>query len=333
MVFEQADGEGEPSIVAASVYADGRRIQNITIDEAGHWAQRPGHVVWIGLYEPSHGLLQRLQTQFDLHPLAVEDAQNAHQRPKLERFGESLFIVARTAQIVKRRIEFGETHIFIGKGYVVSVRHGSSTSYSEVRDRCEARPSELAHGEDFIVYALLDFIVDNYRPVIESLSAEVEDIEDRVFERVLRTSDVRRLHKLRRELLRLRNAIVPLSEVCRRLELADVLPIDTQMQPFFRDITDHVGRAQEDIDALRQILAFAFEANTMNAQMQQTEITRMLAAWAAILAVPTAVAGIYGMNFENMPELKWTYGYYIIVGLIICVCAFLFFRFRRAGWL
>jgi magnesium transporter len=244
-----------------------------------------------------------------------------------------LFIVARTAQTIDGRIAFGETHLFVGKGYVVSVRHGASMSYTSVRQRCEACPITLANGADYILYAILDFIVDNYTPVLESLSAEVEAIEDGVFSSSNGHLDIRRLHTLRRDLLRLRNAVVPLVEVCRRLEHTEALPIDPEMQPLFRDVTDHVLRLQEGIDALREVLAFTFEASLMTGQAQQTEITRKLAAWAAILAVPTAIAGIYGMNFEHMPELKWQYGYLLVLGVIFVSCSWLYWRFRQNGWL
>lgn len=323
----------EPGVIAASVYALGRRISDITIEEAGKWARKEGHVVWIGLLEPSPELLQRVQDQLDLHPLAIEDAGKPHQHPKLERYGDALFIVARTAQVIDGKIAFGETHIFVGRGYVVSVRHGASTSYAVVRERCESCPTVLARGEDYILYAILDFIVDNYTPVVETVQREVEELEDGVLSHTLNEPDIHRLYMLRRELLRLRKAVVPLVDVCSRLEHATEFRIEPQMQPLFRDVSDHIRRVQDEIDSLREVLAFAFEANLMAGQAQQNAITRKLAAWAAILAVPTAVAGIYGMNFENMPELKWEYGYFLVIGLVLGVCSFLYFRFRRSGWL
>ena len=329
----QTHDSPEPGVIAASVYAGGRCISDISIDEAGKWTKKPGHVVWIGLYEPSYELLARIEAQLDLHYLAIEDAGKAHQHPKIEQYGDALFIVARTAQIVQGQIAFGETHLFVGHGYVVSVRHGASTSYTAVRKRCEACPTTLSHGEDYILYAILDFIVDNYMPVLETTHREVEAIEGRVFEAPLPSMEVQRLYTLRRELLQLRNAVAPLAEVCRRLEHAEVKPIDPEMQPLFRDVSDHVSRVKEEVDALREVLAFTFEASLMVGQAQQTEITRRLAAWAAILAVPTAIAGIYGMNFEHMPELKWRYGYFLVLAVIAAVCAAMFWRLRRSGWL
>ncbi len=320
-------------LVAAVVYCKGAKVADIDIQQAGQWAKRPDHVVWIGLFEPSIELLEQVRAQFSLHPLAVEDAAKAHQFPKLEEFDDSLFIVARTAQLDDGRLTFGETHLFVGQGYVVSVRHGPSRTYAQVRERAEARAQRLSEGEDFIVYAILDFIVDNYSPVLDSIADQVEDIEDHVLTTTMGQEEIEQLYRLRRDLLRLRNVVVPLQDVCRRLERTDIVFIDPAMRPHFRDVRDHLRRAEERIDTLRETLAFAFEASLMNAQMQQTNISRRLAAWAAILAVPTAIAGIYGMNFEHMPELKWEYGYYMVLIAIFAICVFLYRRFRQAGWL
>ena len=308
-------------------------MAEVPIEDVGEWSRKPGHVVWIGLHEPSLDLLRRLQAEFGLHELAIEDALKAHQRPKLEQYGEALFVVARTAQMLEGRIAFGETHVFVGQGYVVSVRHGPSTSYTPVRERCEASPTALSAGEDYILYALLDFIVDNYMPVIEAIQTEVEEIEDGILAETYTQSRVGRLYQLRRDLLRLRNAALPLVEVCRRLEQPGLPGIDASLYPLFRDVSDHIRRVQEEIESLREVLAFAFETSLMTGQAQQTEITRKLAAWAAILAVPTALAGIYGMNFEHMPELEWQYGYAVVLVIIASVCGWLYWRFRRNGWL
>jgi magnesium transporter len=332
LVTDRASGL-EPGVVASGVYVGGRRIADIAIDEAGKWAKKPDHVVWIGLLEPDYELLARIQAQLGLHYLAIEDAGKAHQHPKIEQYGDALFIVARTAQNVDGKIAFGETHLFVGRGYVVTVRHGSSTSYRAVRERCESCPTTLSHGEDYILYAILDFIVDNYFPVVETIQREVDTIEDRVLAAPLHSTEVQRLYTLRRELLQLRNAAAPLAEVCRRLEHAEVMPINKEMQPLFRDVLDHVIRVKEEVDSLREVLAFAFEASLMVGQAQQTAITRRLAAWAAILAVPTAIAGIYGMNFEHMPELKWQYGYYLVLGVIAAICGSMYWRLHKNGWL
>jgi magnesium transporter len=329
-VTEPVSSEG---VVAAGAYVDGRRVANIAINEASSWRAKPGHVVWIGLHEPDLTLLTSVQKQFDLHDLAIEDANHAHQRPKIEQYGDALFIVARTAQLIEGRIAFGETHIFIGEGYLVSVRHGASTSYATVRERCESCPRALARGEDYILYAILDFIVDNYSPVLESIHEEIEEIEDDVLSNAITKAQIERLYMLRRDLLRLRNAIGPLVEVCRRLEHDELSMVRPAMQPLFRDVTDHVRNIQERIDSMREVLAFAFEASLLVGQAQETAVSKKLASWLAIIAVPTAVAGIYGMNFKNMPELQWDYGYYAVLGLMLLACTGLFWRFRRAGWL
>ena len=323
----------DPAIVAAAVYLGGQRVAEIPVEEAGEWSRRPGHVVWIGLHEPSLDLLRLFQAEFGLHHLAIEDALKAHQRPKLEQYGDALFVVARTSQMLDGRIAFGETHIFVGRGYVLSVRHGASTSYTPVRERCEASPKALSDGEDFILYAILDFIIDNYMPVIEAIQVEAEEIEDSILAGIPSRVQVTRLYQLRRDLVRLRNAAVPLVEVCKRLEQPGLPGIDAAMQPLFRDVLDHIRRVQEEIDSLREVLAFAFETSLMTGQGQQTEVSRKLAAWAAILAVPTAVAGIYGMNFEHMPELRWQYGYFLVLAVIVAACAGLYWRFRKNGWL
>jgi magnesium transporter len=202
-----------------------------------------------------------------------------------------------------------------------------------VRVNLEACPIVLSNGADYILYAILDFIVDNYRPVLEAIYAEVDEIEDKVFSTALSEAAIERLYMMRRDLLRLRNAAMPLIEVCRRLEHAEARRVEQSMQPLFRDVTDHVHRVQEEIDSLREVLAFAFEASLMTGQAQQADVTRKLAAWAAILAVPTAIAGIYGMNFVDMPELHWQFGYFAVLGTVGVICGILYWRFRRHKWL
>ncbi|RYE35402.1 MAG: magnesium and cobalt transport protein CorA [Hyphomicrobiales bacterium] len=329
----EQDHPHQDGVVASGVYVHGVRVADIPVTEAGEWARKDDHVVWIGLCEPEPALLRCVQQQFNLHPLAVEDATNAHQRPKLEQYGDALFVVARTAQLIDGRIAFGETHIFVGRGYIVSVRHGASTSYKSVRQHWETCPTSLAKGEDFILYAILDFIVDNYMPVLEAIHDEVEEIEDKILARPMARSDIERLYMLRRDLLRLRNAVAPLVDVCQRLTNGTVPQVRPTLAPMFRDVTDHVRTVQEKIDSLREVLAFAFEASLLVGQSQESLITKRLASWAAILAVPTALAGIYGMNFKNMPELEMQYGYFVVIGVIVSSCSILYWRFKQNGWL
>ncbi len=323
----------DTGIVASSVYHGGHRISDISIDEAHKWICKEGHFVWIGLLEPSAALLGRVQREFNLHNLAIEDAEHPHQRPKLEQYGDALFIVARTAQLIEGRVAFGETHIFVGKGFIVTVRHGASATYAAVRKHWETCPSALAKGEDFILFAILDFIVDNYMPVLEAIEDEVEAIEDGGLAQEMTKADVERLYMLRRDLLRLRNAAMPLVEVCQRLAGTDLPQIRNSMHPLFRVVTDHIRTVVEKIDNLREVLAFAFEASLLISQSEGTEVAKKLAAWAAILAVPTAIAGVYGMNFQYMPELGLRYGYPAVLLVMGSICGLLFLGFRRNKWL
>ncbi len=326
-------------VIGAAAYSAGRKIADITVEDSGEWAARPGHFVWIGIEAPSERDLRQLQAQFGLHELALEDALNAHQRPKLETYGDTTFLVLRTAFLVDGHIALGETEIFVGRGYVISVRHGASASYAKVRQRAEAAPKQLSHGEDYVLYAVVDFIVDNYLAVVGHLAAEVQALEEHVLE-PLDEARIARIYELRRELQRLRLVAAPAVEVCRRLEHADLPGIDPAFRPYYRDVVDHVNRVLEQIDTLREMLGFAFEAGLLmessrqsQEAVRQSEVSRRLAGWAAILAVPTAIAGIYGMNFEHMPELTWRYGYPAVLAVIAGTCAYLFVRFRRAGWI
>jgi magnesium transporter len=319
-------------VIAAAAYHEGCRVADIGVEESGAWAARPGHFVWIGIEAPSEPELRRLQAQFGLHELAIEDALHAHQRPKLETYGDTTFLVLRTAFLEEGHIVLGETEIFLGKGYVISVRHGASASYTKVRQRAEAAPKQLAHGEDYVLYALVDFIVDNYLVVVERLAAEVQALEEHVLE-PLSEARIARIYELRRELQKLRLVAAPAVEVCRRLEHTELPGIDASFRPYFRDVVDHANRAVEQIDALREMLGFAFEAGLLMESSRQSEVSRRLAGWAAILAVPTAIAGIYGMNFEHMPELAWRWGYPAVLLVIVATCLYLFVRFRRAGWI
>ena len=326
-------------LIAAAAYTAGRKVADIGIGESGQWAARAGHFVWIGIEAPDEEDLRRLQAQFGLHELAIEDALHAHQRPKLEAYGETTFVVLRTAFLVDGHIALGETEIFVGRGYIITVRHGASASYARVRACAEAAPKQLAHGEDYVLYALIDFIVDNYLVVVERLAAEVQALEEQILA-PLDEQRIARVYELRRELQRLRLVVAPTAEVCRRLEHTELPGIDFSFQPYYRDVVDHVNRVLEQIDTLREMLGFAFEASLLMeasrqsaASARQGEVTRRLAGWAAILAVPTAVAGIYGMNFEHMPELTWRYGYFLVLGVIGITCTVLFVRFRRAGWI
>jgi magnesium transporter len=320
------------TVINCVAYEAGRRRAEVDLNEACP-AEADGSFIWVGLHEPNKELLRTVQQRFNLHDLAIEDALNAHQRPKLEIYGDSVFIVLRTAQLIERKIQFGETHIFAGRGYVVTVRHGSTTAYREVRSRCESTPKMLAMGESFVVYSIIDFIVDNYFPVLHQLEAEADALEEEVFSHRTDKADVERIYELRHELLLLRRVVQPLQEVCNRIMRFDVPLIDHAMNDYFRDIQDHVIQVVEGVDNLRDLLTAALEANLLLVSLAQNDVTKKLTGWAAILSIPLAIASIYGMNFKFMPELEQPMGYPLVMSLIIGLCGLLFYRFRRAGWL
>jgi len=334
MAFSELRNEYEtPMVVACAVYRNGARVRDIPLEDVGPAALTEGEFVWIGLHEPSMEILAHVQDRFGLHPLAVEDANRSHQRPKIDLYGEALFMVLRTAQVKDACIVFGETHVFAGRGYVIAVRHGPSASYGDVRARCEREAAMFARGAGYVIYAIMDFVADNFFPVIDTIADEVAEIESHIISKSFTSEEVNRLYQLRRELLGFRRSVSPMLEVCARLERYNLPIIDAEMRPYYHDVYDHVQQVNESIDNLRESLASAFDAAMMLASASQNEVTKKLAAWAAILAVPTAIAGIYGMNFENMPELKTEYGYYAVVVTIVCVCAYLYYRFKKADWL
>jgi len=320
-------------IVNCAAYADGRKLGAVDLDDISEILKFPGQFIWIGLHEPDDTLLRRIQQEFGLHDLAVEDALRAHQRPKLEEYGASLFVVLRTAQLVGGTIAFGETHVFVGARYVVTVRHGASLPYTDVRARCESTPHLLRKGPGFVLYALMDFVVDHYFPIVDELEDVLEGLEEEIFGGRFDRNTTERIYDLKRDLVGLKRAVAPLVEVCNRLVRFDVALIPEDTRLYFRDVYDHVIRINETVDNLRELLTTALEANLSLIAVRQNEVMKQLAAWAAILAVPTAIAGIYGMNFEFMPELHWRYGYAVVMAGMGLVCGTLYRGFKRAGWL
>lgn len=320
-------------VVNCIAYADGRRVGPVDIEDISELLRFPGHLIWIGLLEPDEATLRTIQEEFNLHDLAVEDALRAHQRPKLEEYGDSLFVVLRTAQLLESGIGLGETHIFVGPQYVVTVRHGASLSYAEVRARAESTPQLLRKGPGFVLYALMDFVVDHYFPIVDALEDRLEALEEAIFDGDTERLTMQHIYGLKRDLVALKRSVAPLVEVCNRLMRFDMPVVHEDTRVYFRDVYDHVIRINESIDNLRELLTTALEANLSVVSVRQNEVTKKLAGWAAILAVPTMIAGIYGMNFEFMPELQWRYGYFVVVGFMLTVCGILYWRFRRAQWL
>jgi magnesium transporter len=325
--------ESTDTVVNCASYSEGCRIANIPVEEISEAIKVQDQFVWVGLHEPDEKLLRTIQAEFGLHDLAVEDALRAHQRPKLDEYGNELFIVLRTAQLQDEHVVLGETHIFVGRNHVVSIRHGSTLSYAEVRKRCEASPHLLRKGPSFVLYALMDFIVDNYFPVADALEERLDVLEEEVFGGQTDRGTIQRIYELKRDLLALKRAISPVVDICNRLLRYDNSIIADDVRPYYRDVYDHVVRVNETVDTLRELVTGALEAKISLLSLAQNDVTKKLAGWAAILAVPTMIAGVYGMNFEFMPELHWQHGYFSVMAGMLCICGFLFWRFRRAGWL
>lgn len=320
-------------IVAAYKYRAGERVETIDLADPLCAQVADNEFVWIGVTDPTHQELLLLAERFDLHPLAVEDAIKANQQPKVEIYGDQLFIVATTAAFRDEAIAYGETAIFLGRKHVVTVRHGSARDHTGLRTQLEASSQLLSHGVDYVLHGILDFIVDGYLPVVEEIEEDVLAIETSVIDAFLSRDEISRLFALRREVIRFQRHLGPMTEVCSRLVRLELPIIDPNVRPYFRDVLDHVQRVSTRVDALNHTIAGVFEVSTLFEQQRQGAITRQLAAWAAILAVPTAIAGIYGMNFEHMPELDTRYGYFVVVGVIAAICALLYARFKRSGWL
>lgn len=321
-------------IINCAAYAEGRRVANVELKNAGEILRQTNGFVWIGLHEPKEETLQLVQKEFGLHELAIEDAHRAHQRPKVEIYGNSVFIVLRTARINKEsRIEFGETHFFLGNNFIITVRHGSSISYADVRARCEKTPQLLAKGQGFALYAVMDSIVDQYFPVVNALEEDLDQVEHKIFKERPSRETTEYIYHLKHELLEVKRAVFPLVEICNRLMRFDFDYISEDTRPYFRDIYDHAMRINEMIDNSRELLNTALEANFSLISISQSEVSKKFAGWAAIIGVPTMVAGIYGMNFSDMPELRWHYGYPVVLSLTIVLCIVLYLLFRRSGWL
>jgi magnesium transporter len=322
-------------IVDCAVYEGGRRRSGeLSLHGASEACRQDGAFVWLGLFEPSPDELDSVRREFDLHELAVEDALHAHQRPKLEVFDDTLFVVLKPARYIDSEevVETGEIHLFVSDAFVVAVRHGEASSLSEARKRLERRSELLAAGTGGVLYAIVDKVVDDYEPVVEGLAQDIQQIEAQVFS-TDRTNPVERIYKMEREVLEFSRAVTPLTPAIDRLARGHFAIINDELHEYFRDVHDHLLRESQRIDGFRDLLSSALQANLTQVSVRQNEDMRRITAWVAILAVPTMVAGIYGMNFKHMPELGWTYGYPAVLLVTLTICAVLYRRFRRAGWL
>jgi magnesium transporter len=319
-------------IVDSAVYVNGHRYAgDISLEETYEASRKQGCFAWIGLHEPTEEEFEAVRREFDLHELAVEDAIKAHQRPKVEIFGDTIFLVLKTAAYADDRVDFGEILVFVGEGFIVSVRHGDFPLH-EVRVNLEKRPDLLAHGPMAALYGIVDRVVDAYQPVIEELDSDIREVEIKVFSPE-RANPAARIYGLNRAVLQLYQAVSPLRPVVDLLEGGVQGLVPESIRPYFRDIHDHLLRVAGRIHEFRDLLANILTANMTQAGFRQNEDVRKISAWAAIIAVPTLISGIYGMNFEHMPELAWRLGYPLAVLVMIGIGLALYAQFRRSGWL
>jgi magnesium transporter len=323
------------TIVDLAVYKDGQRKQDVSLEHAFEACHQPGALVWIGLHEPTPDEFDSVRREFELHELAVEDAMNGHQRPKLEVYADDqLFIVLKTARYFEPDVlEFGEIHVFVGEGYVVTVRHGEATPLHDVRLQLEQHPEMLRNGAGAVLHAILDRVVDDYTPVMTNIDVDITELEAQAFGDEVPTGLTERIYRLKRQVINLHRAIAPLSEPLGRLSDGRYPLIHEDMRPYFRDVYDHLLRAVQQADQFRELLTSILEANLTQVSVRQNEEMRKISAWAAILAVPTLIAGIYGMNFQNMPELHWHYGYPLALLAMAGVSVGLYHFFRHIDWL
>jgi magnesium transporter len=322
-----------PMVVNCVAYrTDGTRLRDIHVEDISEVLKEPDTFVWVGLHEPDESLLLKLQEEFDLHDLAIEDAQQAHQRTKVETYGDSLFIVVQTAQLISGHIAFGETHIFLGKRYLITIRHGASLSYTPARHLCEKTPELLAHGPSYGLYGVLDYIVDNLLPIVREFREELQTLENDIFTDTFNRNTIRRLYDMQRDLMTLRLAVAPMQDVINQLTRLhpDLIPDD--LRAYFRDVYDHVFRVNESISAMREMLAAAINVNLSLVTFGQNEVMKKLAGWAAMLAAPTLITSWYGMNFTHMPELAVPWAYPLIMGVVVCVVTTIYFALKRAKW-
>jgi magnesium transporter len=321
-------------LIACAVYEDGNKLADCPIDDISEFVSKPGCFVWVALKDAGEDELAKMQEEFGLHELAIEDARHGHQRPKIEEYGNTLFAVLHTVELSPTdELVVGEVDVFVGPNFVLSTRNRTRQGFLGVRARAEREPHLLRHGSAFVFYALIDAVVDRYFPVIDALETELEAIEDQIFEPHLGRANIERLYALKRKIGIVKHAVSPLQEAVAKLISGRVPQVCSNNREYFRDVFDHLTRMNASLDSLRDTIGTAIQVNLSTLTIEETEITKRLAAWAGIFAVATAFAGIWGMNFTNMPELKLAWGYPAALVIIACACVFMWWRFRRAKWL
>jgi magnesium transporter len=322
-------------IVDSAVYEGGRRRDGeVGVHEAMEACRKPDAFTWIGLYEPTEEEFESIRSEFNLHPLAVEDAIHAHQRPKLEVYDDMVFIVLKTARYVDPTevVNLGEILVFLGHDYIITVRHGEASELGDVRRALEAQPELLRHGPGAVLHAIVDRVVDDYAPAIDGLGQDIDQVEDEVFSGN-RSNPAERIYKLKREVLEFSHAVGPLVDPVDRLARGKYAVIHPEVRTYFRDVNDHLLRAHDQLESYRDLLTSILEANLAQVTVRQNQDVRKISAIVAILAVPTAIAGIYGMNFRHMPELGWEFGYPLVLLLMAAICLVLYRYFKKVGWL
>lgn len=320
-------------LIDCAAYEHGRRLSNLSIDEINEYLDRPDCFVWVALKDATPEELEKMQEEFGLHELAVEDARKGHQRPKIEEYGSSLFVVLHTIDPTESGAMCGEVAIFVGKDYILTVRNRSLQGFIDVRARCEQEPEQLSQGPAFVLYALMDAVVDRYFPVFNRLEEELETLEEQIFTVGAQRATVEHLYQLKRKTTNLKHAVAPLMEALGRLHGGRVPQMFAGTQEYFRDVSDHLHRLNTSIDTMRDTINTAIQVNLSMVTIDESEVNKRLAAWAAIFAVATAFAGIWGMNFEHMPELEWKYGYPTALLVLATICGYLYYRFKKSGWL
>lgn len=321
-------------LVSCAAYQNGKKLGDIAESEIHQYVSQPDCFVWVALREPDPAKLEEMRQAFDLHPLAVEDARNGHQAPKIEEYGDSLFVVVKMIEVdAQGDLNTGELDIFVGRNYVLSVRRNAQRGFRDVRDRTEREPQLLRHGSSYVLYALMDSVVDRYFPILNGLEMELEKIEQRIFESGNARANLQALYGLKQKLVSMKHAVAPLLEAVGKLYGGRVPQVCADLQDYFRDIGDHLQRLNQTIDSVRDMVITAISVNLSMITLEESQTMKQLAAYAALVAVPTLIAGIYGMNFDAMPELRWRWGYPVVLALMLGIDMFLWRRLRKAGWL
>jgi magnesium transporter len=320
-------------LINCAAYEGGKKLADIQPSEIHEYVNRPECFVWVAMFEPAREELDAMQKEFDLPGLAVDDARNGHQRPKIEEYGDALFAVLQIVELVGTELNVGEVDVFVGRNYVLSVRSRTQKGFLGVRARSEREPELLRHGAGYVLYAITDSVVDRYFPVLDALEVELEEIETRIFSGQNSRAIIESLYGLKQKLMTLKHATSPLLEAIGKLYGGRVPYQCSRLQEYFRDIYDHLVRLNQSIESLREMVTTAISVNLSLLTIQENEVTKRLAGYAALVAVPTMIAGIYGMNFHNMPELDWSFGYPVALALMAGIDIYLFYRFRQAKWL